>query len=137
MHICFLVGTAISLLLRQIPLMRSTTELKLTKALDELKRMTGLGAELRLKWMPGRNQKLSGEVVNGVVYIYEGDFEMALETLVEEFVEYALAEASKPYVGALNALLKHLNEEAYHKRDKIAKGLSKPLLRLLAEKLGS
>jgi hypothetical protein len=58
MRICFLFGTAISLLLRQVTLSRSTTELKLMWALDEFKRITELGAELRLKWMPAGNQKL-------------------------------------------------------------------------------
>jgi hypothetical protein len=134
-HIYMLMCIAMSLLISQITLSRSATELKLMQALNELKRITGLGAELRLEWMPGGNRKLSGEVVNGVIYIYEESFESALETLTEEFVEYAIAEASKPYVSILNALIKHLNEEAYYKRDKVAKGLSKPLLKLLAKKL--
>ncbi|MEM3602099.1 MAG: hypothetical protein QXN87_05450 [Candidatus Bathyarchaeia archaeon] len=120
-------------LLRQVLLLRNPTEHRLRQAFDELKRMTGLGAELKLNWMPKADTKLSGEVVNNTVYVYEEEFEKALETLVEEFVEYAVAEASKPYLSVINALLKHLNEEAYHKRDKVAKGLSKPLLRLISD----
>lgn len=100
---------------------------KLMWALERLKQATGLGHELRLVWMP-KPGRLAGEVKNNTIYIYDEDYRSALETLVEEFVEYHMFKASLPYLKVLNALLKTINEEAYRERDTIAKALSKILL---------
>lgn len=100
---------------------------ELKRILEELKRKTGLGTSLRVVWLPGESDVYSGEVREGVIYIYEEDRERAVETLLEEFLEYAIFKTSKPYVDLLNALIKAINEEAYRRRDRTAKALAKLL----------
>lgn len=113
---------------RLTPLTRKTAaDHNLSRLLDELKRSTGLGGELRLAWVPGGSPNLSGEVKENIVYVYDEEPREAAETLVEEFIEYAISEASEPYVSVLNAVLRRVNEEAYRRRDRVAKALAKLL----------
>jgi len=50
-------------------------------------------------------------------------------------VEYCIAEASKPYITALNSLIKSINEEAYRRRDKAAKAIAKLLKPIILRKI--
>lgn len=103
----------------------------LHRLLEDLKGLTGQGGGLRLLWMPGGSSSLSGEVRENCIIIYEKDLEKAAETLIEEFIEYIISQASQPYVSILNAIIKHVNEEAYKKRDEAAKALTRLLKPLL------
>ena len=114
---------------------RRVADRDLKRLLGDLKRLTGLGGELRLTWMPGGSSTLSGEVRGNHIIIYEEDFEDAAETLIEEFVEYLICRASQPYISILNAIIKHVNDEAYRRRDETAKALTKLLKPLLLKNL--
>jgi hypothetical protein len=124
-----------SLAVELIPLVVEPLEQfeKLRKMLDRLKRLTGLGQELNLKWIPSGNRELLGEVKGDCIFIYSERFDDVVETLVEEFVEYVIADSSKPYVSALNALIRVVKEDAYRRRDKVAKALAKLLRSMLDE----
>ena len=110
---------------------RRVADCDLKRLLEDLKRLTGLGGELGLIWMPRGSSTLSGEVRGNHIIIYEKGFEEAAETLIEEFVEYLIGRASQPYVSILNAIIKHVNDEAYRRRDDTAKALTRLLKPLL------
>lgn len=132
-HVYAFLSFLLVLNLRHILLLRRPNRReygRLKQTLNEFKRLTGLGEELKLEWKPEANSKLSGEVVGNTIRIYDEDYNEARKTLAEEFMEYLIFKASKPYINLLNAMLKGLNEEAYRERDKIAKALSKLLLTL-------
>ena len=72
--------------------------------LSKLKSKLQLGHELRLKWIPNGNEKLSGEVKGEVIYVYEEDKQEALDTLRHEFW-IAISKVLEPYNEVANKLL--------------------------------
>ena len=54
-------------------------------------------ANLCVRWVPDGGSKLSGEVREGVVYIYEESGAKVLQTLRHEFLDYLVNEAVWPY----------------------------------------
>ena len=107
----------------------------LESELERLKRALNLGHELRVEWLPGRTKhfhgkELSGEVLDGTIYIYEGE-EKALPTLRHEFFDYAVCQVIEPYKSIANKLISAMNEEAYQKKERLIERLSR--LRLADE----
>ena len=102
---------------------------KLESELERLKRTLDLGYELRVEWLPGQvkhfsGKQLSGEVLDGTIYIYDGDEERALTTLRHEFFDYAVCQVIEPYKSIANKLISAMNEEAYRKKEKLIERLS-------------
>lgn len=102
----------------------------LERELTRLKNLLGLGAELRLRWIPDQLKlskdglRLSGEVKGSTIHIYEEDEREALETLLEEVVEYAITEElEKPYVALINHLVEAFNEVQYARRHRLMEKL--------------
>jgi hypothetical protein len=54
-----------------------------------------------VKWIPDNNNKLSGEVEDGVIYVYDEDESEALETLRHESPDYAIRRVIEPYKNRL------------------------------------
>jgi len=106
---------------------RPNERTRLKRILEQLQGQTGLGQQLKLQWIPNGSATLAGEVRENVIYLYDASYEEAAETLIEEFVKYCIAEASKPYITALNSLIKSINEEALPKKGQGRKGYSKTL----------
>lgn len=90
--------------------------------LERLKRSLNLGHELTVKWLPGQNEKLCGEVKGNCIYIYEEDEKSALEALKHEFLDDRSIE---PYQRVANRLIGSINEEAYQKKERLIEVLSK------------
>ena len=110
---------------------RPTEYARLKRILKRLQTQTGLGQELKLVWIPNGSPNLAGEVQENVIYIYDECYEQAVQTLVEEFVEYCIAQASRPYIEVLNAIIKAVNEQTYKRRDKVAKAIARLLTPVL------
>ncbi|MEM1570330.1 MAG: hypothetical protein QXL27_09115 [Candidatus Bathyarchaeia archaeon] len=83
--------------------------------------------ELKVVWIPNGDSKLSGEVKGETIYIYEEDFEKALETLKHEFIDYAISKVIEPYRDVTNKLLMLINEGAYGRKERVIESLSKLL----------
>ncbi|GAI00946.1 unnamed protein product, partial [marine sediment metagenome] len=98
---------------------RKQTNRKLELELERLKSVLDMAHELRLEWLPGqvkrfRGRRLSGEVLNEVIYIYDESEPMALATLKHEFIEYILTiEFTAPYKRMINTLISAFEEEMY------------------------
>jgi len=133
LHIYTITSLITALLSNQTVLIRrrGRAELELKHLLEKLKHLTQMGHELELEWIPNGSRELSGEVIDNKIYIYEVDLKKAKEALIEEFVEYLIAEASRPYIDLINAIIRRLNEEAYRRRDRVAKAFTRLIKELL------
>jgi hypothetical protein len=73
-------------------------EAELRRELRRLQQKYGLGWELKdVKWIP-KEGEFSGEVKNGIVYVYDKKLEEAVKTLRHEFLDQILAEILEPLV---------------------------------------
>jgi len=102
-------------------------QIRLEKELERLKRKLNVGHELMVVWFPSPDSKLSGEVKDGVVYIYESREDRAVEALRHEFIDYIVSQAIEPYKSVANKLIQLLNEIAYKKKEEIVENLAKLL----------
>lgn len=91
--------------------------------LERLKRILKLGYELKVKWLPNINSRISGEVKGDYIYIYDKDREVALETLKHEFIDYAISKVIEPYKEVTNRLIDLVNEDAYKRKERLVESL--------------
>lgn len=122
-----LITLALAFMLKHLVLARrkAPVELRLEKALERLKKITGLGHELEVRWIPNPEHPCSGEVKGSTIYVYEGGLEEAEKTLLHEFVEWLIYKALKPRIDLLNILIGHLNQEANRQMHIVAEAISK------------
>lgn len=106
--------------------MASEIQRVLEEELEGLKRRTGVGHELKVVWKPVESS-LSGEVVNGILYVYERDKGLALMALRHEFIDYLVSRAVEPYRAVANRLVQLLNDICYKRKEEVVEAL----LRLL------
>jgi len=93
--------------------------------LKNLLEITGLAGVV---WKPNQLGTISGEVKNGVVYIYEYGEDTALQTLRHEIVDYHISSRLiRPLIGIINSLIKSREAEIYKKKEKKIEQLSKLL----------
>jgi hypothetical protein len=103
----------------------SNFQIKLEQELERLKRKMKYGYELKVIWLPNHNSKLSGEVKNDIVYIYELKEDEAIKTLRHEFIDYMISQAIEPYKDIVNKFIQLLNEETYKKKESVVEALLK------------
>lgn len=85
-----------------------------------------MGHELKLKWIPNGNEKLSGEVKGDVIYVYDEDEQEALETLRHEFLDYILTkELIWPSQELINKLISLFGELLYERKEKLIEKILK------------
>lgn len=100
---------------------------RLEAELQRLKKLSGLGFELRVVWEPSPDKALSGEVKNNSIYVYEVDAKKAVETLRHEFLDYCISQAIQPYKEVTNMLIRMVNDDAYRRKERIVEALVKLL----------
>jgi len=98
---------------------------KLEGELERLKRILELGYELRVRWIPNNNSKISEEVKGQTIFVYDEEEELAVETLKHEFIDYATSKVIEPYKEATNKLITLINEEAYRRKERLVGIISK------------
>jgi hypothetical protein len=109
-------------------LAESSTQIVLEKKLEILKRKLSLNDKLRVIWMSDQTNKLSGEIKDQTIFIYEPNRNKASLTLVHELVDYCVSQAIEPYKEVTNSLIKFINREAYKKKEKIVETISMLLI---------
>ena len=97
---------------------------KLENELERLQHILKLGHELTVKWIPQGSSKLSGEVKNGTILIYEENEDVAIETLKHEVIDFAVSQAVEPYKEVTNRFIALVNEQAYKKKEEIVERLT-------------
>ena len=100
---------------------------RLEVELQRIKEKLGVGHELQVVWSPNTELKLSGEVKNSIVYVYEPNGDTAVATLRHEFIDYLVTQAIEPYKSVANKLIQLINEAAYKKKEEIIERLAKIL----------
>ena len=95
--------------------------------LERLKRITGLGFELKLAWEPDSDKALSGEVKNDTLFVYDANGRKAFETLRHEFLDYCISQAIQPYKEVTNRLILMINDDAHRRKERIVEALAKLL----------
>lgn len=102
--------------------------------LERLKRLTGTGVELKVLHCPKVGSRVSGEVKEETVLIYESNLTKALDALKHEFIDYLVSKAIKPYEKAtryyrtmINALISELGEDAYNEKEKVVEALRRTI----------
>jgi len=100
---------------------------RLEAELEQLKRLSGIGFELKVVWEPSTDRVLSGEVKNNSVFVYEVDEEKAVKTLRHEFLDYCISQAIQPYKDVSNMLIRVVNDDAYKRKERIVEALMKLL----------
>jgi len=103
--------------------MVSDTAKTLERELERLKRTTHHGQDLRVKWLPVDKQ-VSGEIKNNIIFIYDFDEPVALDTLCHEFIEYIVIKSIEPYRQLANKLMEMFNENAYAIKEETVEGIT-------------
>ena len=100
---------------------------RLEAELEQLKRLSGIGFELKVVWEPSPDRALSGEVKNNLIYVYEVDEQKAINTLRHEFLDYCISQAIQPYKEVTNRLIRMVNDDAYKRKERVVEALVKLL----------
>lgn len=99
----------------------------LRRELRRLQQKFGLGLELRdVKWVP-RDGEFSGEVKDGVVYVYDREPEKAVETLKHEVIDSVLTEPIEPLIKYINLQKSLIEALVYRRKERAVERLSKLL----------
>lgn len=93
---------------------------RLEQELERLKRILKLGYELKVRWIPNDDSKLSGEVKGEIIYIYERNGDLAMETLKHELIDYTISKVIEPYGEVTNRLIALINDDAYRRKERLA-----------------
>ena len=104
------------------------TQRRLEKELRRLKRGLNAGYNLRVRWIPDEESKLSGEVKGTVIYVYEEDEVEAIETLKHEFIDHHITkEIVEPLVEYVNMQKSLIERLIYKRKEGLVDSLSKLL----------
>lgn len=103
---------------------RRHPQTRLEEELTRLQCKLKLGHELTARWVPGGSSKLSGEVRDETIFVYEEDEEAAIETLKHEVIDFAMGQIIEPYKEVTNRLISMVNEDAYRRKEKMVDTLA-------------
>lgn len=104
--------------------MLNDTQRTLEKELETLKHRSGQGNELHVRWLP-TDKKISGEIKNNVIYVYDFDETVATDTLCHEFIEHLIVKTVEPYRQLANKFMEMFNENAYSIKEETIEGITK------------
>jgi hypothetical protein len=100
----------------------------LDRKLERMKRVTGLGQDLKVVWLPNSGSKELGEVREGVIYIYATNPKAAVEVLKHEFLHYCIhREVVEPLVKYINLEKALIEDLIYRRVEDLVNRLSKLL----------
>jgi len=99
----------------------------LASELERLKGLLNLGHELEVKWIPSQKyshgRQISGEVLNGTIFVYEEDKAKAIATMYHEYLDYLTSELIIPYQELINLLISLFEDQAYRRKEKLVERL--------------
>jgi len=108
---------------------------KLESELRRLQKLTKLGLELSVKWLPNGDAKspidgrsISGQVSGKTILIYDKNDDDALPTLKHEFIEYAISNTiEKPYMDLINSLITNFQKQVYRNKEVLVEKLKEAI----------
>jgi len=99
----------------------------LEEELEKLKNRSGYRVDLKVLWIPKAESRLSGEVKEDIIYIYEHEVDRALEALRHEFVDFMVSRVIEPYREVANKLMELLNTMLYRRKEEVVEAILKLL----------
>lgn len=103
-------------------------EVRLEEELERMKRESGLGHELGVRWIPNPNSDRHGEVKGSMIYIYDKDVNEAILTLKHEFIDHHITrEVVEPLIEYVNMQKRIIESLVYRRKERLVEGLSKLL----------
>jgi hypothetical protein len=100
----------------------------LEKHLVKLKTLIPCDDVTEVRWKPQVESRLSGEVVEGIIYVYDEDLREALETLRHEYLDCILTKKIiNPLTGIVNIFIEDKTREIYRQKERVVEALSKLL----------
>ncbi len=74
--------------------------------------------------MPKQTGELDGEVKNGIIYVYEPNFEKVINVLRHEVIDYCLtSRIVNPLINLVNLLIKSKETEIYKEKEKLVESI--------------
>lgn len=108
---------------------KKNVKARLMEELERLKGLLGLDSGLKVVWMPYGGRGLSGEVKDGIIYVYERETDTAVQVLRHELIDYLITSMLvEPLVSLINTLIKSRETEIYREKEKLVKALSRLLI---------
>jgi len=103
---------------------------RLEAELEKLKRIMGLGFEVKVRWLPGEikfkdGKKLEEEVIGNTIFVYEENPTRAKTLLAHGFAEWILNQHTKKYRLLINKLIEVFEQIQYEEKEKIVDAISK------------
>ncbi|MFH0748932.1 MAG: hypothetical protein V1915_03310 [Candidatus Bathyarchaeota archaeon] len=103
-------------------------QIALEEELERLKLTMSIGYDLKVRYIPNGESKLSGEVRGTVIYVYEEDEGEAIETLKHEFIDHHITkEIVEPLVEYVNIQKSLIERLIYKRKEGLVDSLSKLL----------
>lgn len=100
----------------------------LEKQLVKLKTLIPCDDVTEVRWKPQVESRLSGEVVDGIVYVYDEGLRDALETLRHEYLDCILTrKIINPLTAIVNLFIEDKTREIYRQKERVVESLSKLL----------
>jgi hypothetical protein len=97
-------------------------QVELEGELERLKKVSGLGEELKVRWVPNPNSDRHGEVKGDVVYVYDEDEGRALLTLRHEFIDYHVSsDVVEPLIKYINMQKCLIEDLIYGRKERLVK----------------
>lgn len=98
----------------------------LKEELANLKRLVPFDEELTLCWTPRLHSRVSGAVIDSMIFIYDEDPGEAVKTLRHEYLDCLLTrKLVDPLVAMINTLMKMKERDIYKGKERIVNTLSR------------
>jgi len=98
----------------------------LEKQLAKLERLVPHEEALTVRWTPRSQSKVSGEVVDNTIYVYDENPQEAIATLKHEYLDCLLTRKMiEPLIAIVNTFIKLKEGEIYKEKEQIVSILSK------------
>lgn len=101
-------------------------ETALKKEFAKLKRQIPCDEVTSVSWKPKTGDNLSGEVLNGTIFVYDENQYDAIETLKHEYLDCVLTrKIINPLIATINLFIEDKAREIYKEKERIINSLLK------------
>jgi hypothetical protein len=101
-------------------------QIALEKEFARLKRLIPCDEVTAVSWKPQTRGNLSGEVLNGTIYVYDENPYDAIDTLKHEYVDCVLTrKIINPLIATINLLVQDKAREIYKEKERIVNNILK------------
>lgn len=102
---------------------------RLKAEFEKLRLKTGMGFEVKLKWLPGNvkyknGKRLLEEVVGNTIFIYVEELAEATHLLAHGFSEWLLNKHTKKYRILINKLIELFEQIAYEEKERVVEAIT-------------